>query len=158
MSAPIQIRCMQYSDLPLFREWLFLPHVAKWYHEPEDWIAEIEQQDGAFAFVRHFIAESEEKAFGFGQYYPYWLSGEDWHGSIPLEGTYSIDYMIGDPAFLKKGYGRQIILSLLDKIKQVPDASRVIVQPEPENAASCGVLRACGFVFDEPNGVFLLAL
>lgn len=155
MSVSIQLRPMQHTDLPLFREWLFLPHVAAWYHEPADWIAEVEQQDGEFAFVRHFIAQSEGHDFGFGQYYPYWLGGEDWHGSIPLEDTYSIDYLIGDTGFLGKGYGRQIILALLDNIRTEPDAKRVIVQPEPENAASCGVLRACGFVFDEENGVFL---
>ena len=157
MSAVV-LRPMQQSDLPLFREWLTLPHVAAWYHEPEDWIAEIEQQDGAFAFVHHFIAQSNGIAIGFCQYYPYWLGGEDWHGDIPLSGTYSIDYMIGDVTFLGKGFGKQIILALLEQIRNEPDAVRVIVQPEPENQASCGVLRASGFHFDESNQVYLYEL
>jgi len=156
MPDSISLRPMQLSDLPIFRVWLYLPHVAAWYHEPEDWIAEIEQQDGAFAFVHHFIAQSAGTALGFCQYYPYWLSGEDWHKSTPLEGTYSIDYMVGEPAFLGKGFGKQIILSLLEQIKNEPDAKRVIVQPEPENLASCGVLLSCGFCFDAANGVYLL--
>ena len=154
MSA-ISLRPMQRSDLSLFAEWLSLPHVAAWYHEPEDWVAEIEQQDGAFAFVHHFIAQSDGIAVGFGQYYPYWMSGEDWQGDIPLSGTYSIDYMIGDVTFLGKGVGKQIILALLEQIKNEPDAVRVIVQPEPENHASCGGLLACGFRFDEGNRVYV---
>lgn len=157
MSAVV-LRPMQQSDLPLFREWLILPHVAAWYHEPEDWIAEIEQQDGVFAFVHHFIAQSDGIAVGFCQYYPYWLGGEDWHGDIPLSGTYSIDYMIGDVTYLGKGFGKRIIFALLEQIRNEPDAVRVIVQPEPDNKASCGVLRSCGFRFDESNHIFLLEL
>ena len=146
---------MQQEHLPLFRAWLNNPHVAKWYHDPQDWIAEIEQQDDAFSFVHHFIALAEGDAFGFCQYYPYWMSGEDWHGAIPQKGTFSIDYMIGEPAFLGRGFGKRIILALLEKISQEPDAKRVIVQPEPENHASCGVLSACGFLFDEANQLHL---
>ena len=156
MTVSISLRPMIQADLARFREWLFLPHVAAWYTEPEDWIAEVEQQDGEFAFVRHWIAESEGKAIGFGQYYPYWLSGEDWHGNMPLSGTYSIDYMIGDKAFLGKGYGKQMILALLERIRTEPDANRVIVQPEPDNKASCGVLSSCGFCYDAENQIYLL--
>lgn len=158
MPLSVILRPMLVSDLPLFQEWLFVPHVAAWYHEPEDWIFEVEHQDDEFAFVRHFIVESAGNPVGFCQYYPYWLSGEDWHGTIPLKGTYSIDYLIGEKAFLGKGYGTQIILALLEKIRSETDAARVIVQPEPENQASCGVLRAGGFAFDEENGVYLLTL
>ncbi len=158
MSASVQLRNMQLSDLPLFQKWLALPHVTTWYHDPADWISEVEQQDGAFAFVRHFIADSSGKPIGFCQYYPYRLSGEDWHGSIPLEGTYSIDYLIGETALLGKGYGKGIILALLEQIKKQPDACRVIVQPEPENQASCGVLLSCGFCYDEMNGLYLLTI
>jgi len=149
---------MQQRDLPLFCGWLSMPHVAAWYHEPQDWITEIEQQDGAFSFVRHFIAMEDETPFGFCQYYPYWLSGEDWHGNIAVEGTYSIDYLVGDENFLGKGYGKRIILALLDQIRREPDATRVIVQPEKENLASCGVLISCGFAYDESNRVYLLTL
>lgn len=149
---------MHVSDLPLFRKWLALPHIAAWYHDPEDWVGEVEQQDGTFAFVRHFIVQSENKPIGFCQYYPYWMSGEAWHGNIPLEGTYSIDYLIGDVEYLGKGYGKQIIRALQKKIQSLPDAARIIVQPEPENQASCGVLQSCGFHYDAENGIYLLRL
>ena len=158
MGLRITLRPMQLSDLPRFREWLFLPHVAAWYHEPEDWIAEIEKQDEAFSFVRHFMVQSEGKTIGFCQYYPYWLSGENWHGEIPIEGTYSIDYFIGDVTFLRKGYGKEIIRALMEQIQTHASASRVIVQPEPENQASCGVLLASGFHFDQSNQVYLYEL
>jgi len=66
--------------------------------------------------------------------------------------------MIGDVTYLGKGFGKRIILALLEQIRNEPDAVRVIVQPEPDNKASCGVLRSCGFRFDESNHIFLLEL
>ncbi|WP_412892034.1 hypothetical protein [Beduini sp.] len=44
----IVLREMMNNDIPLFKKWLYLPHVAKWYHEPLDWIEEIEKQDNEF--------------------------------------------------------------------------------------------------------------
>jgi len=155
MTHPIALRAMRQSDLPLFRAWLHLPHVAAWFRDPEDWIFEVEHQDGAFSFVRHFIVEARGRPVGFCQYYEYRHSGEDWHGDTPLAGTYSIDYLIGETAFLGKGYGRRIVLALLDRIRSHPDAARVIVQPEPENLPSCRALLACGFRHDAANGIYI---
>ena len=156
MTKTINLRRMEQSDIPLFKEWLKLPHVAAWYHEPEDWIYEVEHQASEYPWLHHYIAEDQDKPIGFCQYYEYRNSGEDWHGSILLEGTYSIDYLIGDVNFLKKGYGAKMLQLLLDRIRQEPKAKRVIVQPEEENAASCGVLKSIGFQFDEANKVFVL--
>lgn len=41
----ITVRPMTSADLTLFQQWLYTPHVAKWYHDPLNWIAEVEQQD-----------------------------------------------------------------------------------------------------------------
>ena len=41
----IQLRKMEQTDLPVFKKWLYMPHVAKWYHDPLDWIKEVEEQD-----------------------------------------------------------------------------------------------------------------
>lgn len=36
------------TDLAIFRKWLYTPHVARWYHDPLDWIHEVEKQDSGF--------------------------------------------------------------------------------------------------------------
>ena len=93
---------------------------------------------------------------GFCQHYPYWRSGEVWHGAVPLANTYSIDYMIGNPAFLRKGYGAQAIRLLSRSVFLNPDAARIIVKPDGGNTASRGALASAGYCFDPQNGVFIL--
>lgn len=146
------------EDIQLFKKWLYLPHVAAWYHDPLDWIDEVEKRNSKFSFLHHFIVEKDDKAIGFCQFYEYHYSGEDWHGNIDVNGTYSIDYLVGDTEFLGKGYGTEIIKALIDKIKMQNNAKRIIVQPEPENIASCKTLLSCGFSFDMANEIYILNL
>lgn len=152
------LRPIQQTDLPLFRRWLALPHVAKWYTEPEDWLYELEHREDEFHWLHHFIVECDGVSFGFGQFYEYRLSGETWHGSLPLEGAYSIDYLIGETEYLNKGFGKKIVLELIRRIRQQAGATRVLVQPEQENAASCHTLLSAGFRFDAENEVYMLDL
>lgn len=121
-----------------------------------DWIDEIQNRNGEFSFVHHFIAVLDEIPMGFCQYYEYCYGGESWHGSIAVEGTYSIDYLIGNPDYIGKGYGTLIVKRLIDEIWSLDDAKRIIVQPDVKNAASCNTLLSCGFVYDEKNGLYIL--
>lgn len=144
------------KDVPLFKQWLYLPHVSKWYHDPLDWIEEVEKRNSDFVWLHHYIVETNGYTIGFCQYYEYHNSEEVWHGDVEVEGTYSIDYMIGESDYLKKGLGKAIIKELITKVSSIANAKRIIVQPEPENAASCKTLLSCGFRFDEVNGIYLL--
>jgi len=152
------LRPFQQTDIPLFRRWLKLPHVAKWYTEPEDWLYELEHREDEFQWLHHCIAECDGVPFGFGQFYEYRLSGETWHGNLPVEGAYSIDYLIGETDYLKKGLGRQIVLLLIARIREQAGATRIFVQPEPENVASCHTLLSAGFHFDSVSKVYIFDL
>lgn len=154
----ITTRPMAAADLALFKKWLYTPHVAKWYHDPLDWIAEIEQQDTAFHWIHHYIVEHDNRPIGFCQYYACADSDEPWAGYTAMGGSYSIDYMIGETNCVGKGFGKKIVLILIEKIKTHSDATRIVVQPETENNASCGVLRSCGFDYDTEKDIFLLTL
>lgn len=154
MSNTITLRKFEDSDLPLLKRWLYLPHVAAWYHDPLDWIEEVEKRNDKFSFLHHFIAEQSGKAIGFAQFYEYHHSSEDWHGDTELAGTYSIDYMIGDSDYLGKGLGKAIVRELVGCIEAQAGAKCIIVQPEPENKASCGTLLSCGFTYDGKNGIY----
>lgn len=152
------LREMIIEDLALFKKWLYLPHVAKWYHDPLDWIAEVEKQDSEFSWLHHFIVEDNGKPIGFCQYYACQDSEEPWGGYTKLGGTYSVDYLIGDENYLKKGFGKQILESLTHKIMAHNDAKRIVVEPEPENMASCGLLVSCGFDLDQATGIYVKEL
>ena len=66
-----------------------------------------------------------------------------------INGTYSIDYLIGDTEYLGKGFGKNIIQLLIKEIKLHNNAKRIIVQPEQENKAFCNTLLSCGFCFEK---------
>ena len=150
------LRQLRNEDVALFEKWLYMPHVAKWYHDPLDWIDEIKKRNDEFSFLHHFMVELEGKPIGFCQYYEYCNSGEDWHGNTDINGTYSIDYLIGDTEYLGKGFGKNIIQLLVKEIKQHKNAKRIIVQPEQENKASCNTLLSCGFSFDTNNEIYII--
>lgn len=158
MNQTIILREFCDEDVPLFKKWLYLTHVAEWYHDPLDWIDEVEKRNSDYIWLHHFIVDVDGKPIGFCQYYEYCNSGEDWHGNAQIEGTYSIDYMIGDTSYLKKGHGKAIIKQLIEMIKSCENAKRIIVQPDPENKPSCNTLLSCGFYFDETNGIYIMNL
>ncbi len=155
MDNQISVRKLVDEDVPMFKKWLYVPHVAKWYHEPLDWIYEVENREKEFHWINHFIVECNGNPIGFCQYYEFKNSGETWHGNVELEGTYSIDYLIGEQDYLKKGYGKEIISWLVDAISHIPNAKRIIVQPENENLASCNTLLTNQFSYDTTNEIFI---
>lgn len=154
----IQLREMELSDLEIFKKWLYEPHVAKWYHDPQDWINEVENQKSEFCWIHHFIVEHEGKPMGFCQYYACQDSDEEWEGYTALGGSYSIDYMIGEVDCLRRGFGKMIVSELIDRIARQADAKRIVVQPEPENKASCGLLLSCGFTLDREKEIYVKSL
>ena len=153
-----RIRHMEQTDLEILKKWLYTPHVAKWYHEPLDWINEVEKQDREFCWIHHFIVEDEGKPIGFCQYYACKDSDESWEGYTAMGGSYSIDYMIGESDCLRRGFGKKIVADLTDRIALHPDAERIVVQPEPENKASCGLLLSCGFMLDKEKEIYVKPL
>lgn len=154
----VLLRKLSDEDIPLFKKWLYTPHIAAWYHHPLNWIEEVEKRNAEFSFLQHFIVEIKNRSIGFCQLYEYHHSGEDWHGNTEVNGTYSIDYFIGDTDYLGKGYGTEIIKALIEKIKMQNNAKRIIVQPEPKNKASCNTLLSSGFSFDMSNEIYVLDL
>lgn len=159
MNESVVLRSFADDDMEIFKKWLSTPHVSAWYHDTQDWIDEVEKRHDEYKWINHYIVMCDEKPVGFCQYYEYKLSGEEWHGDIELEGTYSIDYLIGEADYLKKGIGRRIVLELILLIRRENNAKRIIVQPEADNSASCATLSSAGFTLhDADNNVYLLEL
>ncbi len=154
----MKLRKFQDRDVNVFCEWLDKPYIAKWYYPKNEWIEEIEKRETDYSFVTHFIVEEDEKIIGFCQYYDYKMGGENWHGDWPVEGTYSIDYLIGNDAYLGKGNGPVIVKLLTDEINKNTDAKLIIVQPESGNEKSRKTLLSAGYQYDEKNDLFFYHL
>lgn len=144
----LTLRAFTDGDMPLMETWLYTAHVARYYHEPEDWLYELRQRNGEFRFLSHFIAWDEKTPVGFGQYYDCFDAKEDWYSVDNPGQVYSMDYLIGDAAYLNKGYGRDLVRLLVARILDHKDAREIIVQPEKKNRPSNRVLLANGFAFD----------
>ncbi len=142
----LTLRAMRPDDLPLFAGWLAMPHVAKWYRYPDAWLDEVRQADAAFSWISHFIAETEGVPVGFCQYYACTDSGEEMGGYGAMNGSYSLDYLIGIPDALRRGFGKQMVRAPTEKILLHADAKRIVVEPEAGNLASRALLCACGFL------------
>ena len=149
------------ADVARMERWLMTPHVAKWYHQPEDWLREVTARRDAFSFLSHFIAEFEGIPIGFCQYYDcidarqHEAWNEKWLADVQRGHTFSIDYLIGEPEYLGKGYGKKIVDLLLEKVRLL-GGKRIIVQPEAENTPSLQTLKSSGFSHD--SNVLLLHL
>lgn len=139
------------ADFSLIERWLYLPHIAQWYDCPGDWLNEIRNRYGEFSFIKHFIAELDGIAIGFCQYYDccFGQEYEDWYKVQKQGEVFSIDYLIGEPDYLHKGYGSEMVRILTSTIRLL-GAKKIIVQPEKDNIASRRALEANGYIW---NGV-----
>ncbi|MDR1834783.1 MAG: GNAT family N-acetyltransferase [Fusobacteriaceae bacterium] len=145
----MKLRPFTDKDIPLFKKWLAKPHVAKWYERPGDWIHEINNRHGEFGFITHLIAEVDGAAIGFGQFYDMFY-GQRYEDCRKIEApgeSFCIDYLIGEPKYLRKGYGKELV-SLLTKQAFACGARRVFGQADPGNIASRKALEANGYVSD----------
>lgn len=158
MGEEITLRDIHDSDVFMLEKWLYMPHVAPWYSDPLDWLDEVKKRKTVFSWIHHFIVEYEGKTVGFCQYYEYCCSGETWHGNTALDGTYSLDYLIGEADYLRKGLGKAIVRALTEKIRLHVNSKRIIVNPETENIPSCKTLEACGFIYNHENNYYVLML
>ncbi len=143
------------KDLPLFARWLQQDYVKRWFKDPAAWLEEVTRREDLYAFIRHYIVQHDGVDMGFCQYYDYALGGEKWYGNRDAAGTFSVDYLIGEPAYLGRQLAGQMIAALEKEILREPGARQIIVQPEKENIPSRRTLLAAGYSYEENSDVFL---
>lgn len=154
----LKLKQLEDKDLPLIEKWLNQEYIRKWYNDPEEWLHEMRERNGDFSFLHHFLVYDDTNLIGFCQYYDCYDAQEEWYGvSIPNQ-KYSVDYLIGEEAYLGKGYGKAIVKTLLDRIKQIDGAKQIVVQPDEDNFPSTKSLLANGFRFDNNLGYYLIDL
>lgn len=146
------------EDIPMIKQWLHKEYILKWYHEPDEWIREIEERNGEFAFLNHYIVYQGNTPFAFCQYYDCYDAQEEWYVVDAPQKTFSIDYLIGESHYLGKGYGKAIVNALINKIKGHEGAQEIVVEPEKENIQSCKTLLSCGFIFNDDKQYYSINL
>ena len=155
----LKIRTFQNDDLQLLERWLHKEYIEKWFEVPnvctiDDWLYEVKNRDGEFAWINYFIVLWEDCPIGFCCYYRCVDAKEDWYGNTPLDGAYSIDYLIGEESYLGKGLGKKMVAELVKMILHAKNAKSIIVQPDKRNKVSCNILLSNGFILDESNNIY----
>lgn len=146
----LEFKLLNDQDLPLVETWLNKEHVKKWYEIPDlgitidDWIYEIKERKGKFQWLTYLIALKQGSPIGLCQYYRCIDSDEDF-GTLPLAGSYGIDYLIGEESCIGKGLGKKMIALLVERIFSCPDAQIVTADIDKDNRASEKALLSCGF-------------
>lgn len=124
----LQFRLLDDNDLLLVETWLNKEHVKRWYEIPrlgvsiEDWMYEIKERNGEFKWLTYLMVLYDGRPIGLCQYYKCEDSLDEAFGTLPLKGSYGIDYLIGEEAYIGKGLGKAMIALLVDKIFSFPDA------------------------------------
>jgi len=135
------------ADIPLFVRWLQKEHVKQWFENPEDWLDEIQNRNGKYRFIKHFIVTLNGAKIGFCQYFDAYYVKEDlgWEFVKNKNESFGIDYFIGEEEYLRKGYGKAIIQKLEEKIQSV-NGREICADPSGDNAISVKTLLSSGFV------------
>lgn len=147
----IGFRPLTRADLPDVLRWHQAAHAAPWFdHEPQD-LAGTEHEygpaiEGAEPTAMHAILLNG-RAIGYMQHYLL-SSYPDYQLALGIyDDAAGIDYIIGDEAFVGRGFGPQIIRQYVQEIvlPAYPGISSVISSPSPENARSLRALEKAGF-------------
>jgi RimJ/RimL family protein N-acetyltransferase len=150
------------EDIALFSTWLNKEYIYKWFcpngeEEREAWLNEINERNGKFHFLSHFIVYHNDKKIGYCLYADcfflkdiqeenYNYDGADLYGDIPEKNhTYEIGFLIGEEEYLNKGIGKIVIQRLEEKIIEI-GGKEIASDPSEKNIASVKTLLSNGFV------------
>jgi len=144
------------SDFSIIESWLNKDYIKQWFGEPKEWLDEIQNLDGEFDWINHFIVEYVGIPFGFCQYYDCSKTpkGFSWDKEPP--GTFGIDFLIAEERFLNMGLGSVIIQKLTDLIVTRENPVQILADPDMENTVSIKLLEKNSFVYNEATGLYFL--
>ncbi len=131
------------KDAALLRGWLNSPHITAWWGDPEQELADILEHIDSIS-VEPMIVELDGKAIAYVQIYDPHMEDDHPYQDQPF-GTMGIDISIGDAAKLNKGHGSAILRQLAELLFD-EGAARLIIDPDPSNAAAIKAYGKAGFV------------
>ena len=154
MKAPFDLRPVARADFPLLAGWLRQPHVARWWcDDPSD--AALEAEYGGVIDGREaaevFLAWREGRPAGLVQRfalaaYPGY-AGEIAQWTPVPAGAWSLDYFLGEPAALGRGWGTALVGQLTRGIwTRDAGAPAILVPVHADNRASWRVLERNGYL------------
>jgi len=150
LTGVFMVRPMTEEDLPTVDVWLRLAHVARW------WLKETTAQ-AVIAKYHHRIREEQPATtmlmlvtedgapVGWCQWYRWADYPAEAAAMEASENDIGIDYAIGDPTFIGRGAGTELVAALVALVRRHHPLFGVLVAADAANLASRRVLEKNGF-------------
>lgn len=155
----IILKSMLEEDILLFEKWLDKEYIYQRFcpdgeEERKAWLDEVNNKDGNYNFLKHFIIYHNDRKIGYCLYADcFFLKDlqeeghdfEDLYGDVPEENhTYEIGYLIGEEEYLNKGISK-IAIRKLEEIITDLGGREISADPSEENIFSVKALLSNGF-------------
>lgn len=153
---------LQKADLTLLLKWLKTAHVKAFWDPETEWTKALvlekygtyvkgyKLENGIEKKISAFIIQVDDHSVGYIQAY----NAYDFQRSMPLEDLPSslaaLDFLIGEPSYLKKGIGTLAIKSFLE-IFLKKNYKYVFVDPNIQNTAAIKTYQKAGFIKRKEN-------
>jgi aminoglycoside 6'-N-acetyltransferase len=156
MSARYDFRALTPKDLPLVARWLKERHVAEWWGDPAESLAEIEEALDDIA-TEALVVELGGRPIAYLQSYDPHLEDDHPYRDQSF-GTLGIDLSIGDPTLVGIGHGSAIVRQFVEELF-AEGTPRVIIDPDPANLRAIRAYEKAGFkAFDTRTSIYGPAL
>ncbi len=150
MSPEIQFRSLTEDDFALLHAWLNKSHVREFYQKEPITLAEVDAHYRPRLApgwpTRCFIAMLDDKPFAYLQTYTL-AAWPNYAALLQLGHGTSMDFYIGEPAFVGRGLGQAMLRQFLDRVLWVlyPGESLCYLAHAASNHRALAASRSAGF-------------
>jgi aminoglycoside 6'-N-acetyltransferase len=130
------------EDLPLLRRWLRMPEVVRWWGDPEEQAALLQEDLNEPRMVMRIVA-FEGRPFAYVQDYGVHVWPQP-HLELLPAGARAIDTFVGEPDMIGRGHGAAFLRLLAERL-QADGAPVVAVDPHVDNLRARRAYRRAGF-------------
>jgi len=145
MSPAYRFRLAAPADMPLLRNWLRTPEVARWWGDPEQQAALLQEDLSEPGMVMRIVSRGATP-FAYAQDYAVHRWPQAHFAGLPA-GSRAIDSFIGQPEMIGRGHG-SAYLRLLAKRLSAEGAPVVAIDPALHNLRARRAYEKAGFLGD----------
>lgn len=129
-------------DLPMLRQWLRTPEVIRWWGDPEEQAALLQEDLNEPRMVMRIVS-FEGGPFAYAQDYAVHVWPQLHFAHLPF-GARAIDSFIGEPDMIGRGHGSAFLRLLAERLR-AEGAPVVAIDPDIENLRARRAYEKAGF-------------
>jgi aminoglycoside 6'-N-acetyltransferase len=133
------------DDLSMLRRWLGTPDVVRWWGDPDEQYALLDEDLGE-PLMTMLIVEADGRPFAYAQHYDVGSWPAPHFAELPARSR-AIDAFVGEPEMIGAGHGGRFLRQLAQALKAA-GAPAVAIDPDVENLRARRAYARAGFVGD----------